>query len=155
MVTKKTAKQAGKGVAAKAVAKKAASARHKAIARGEIGHVNDDTFEAELRRKGLPMLVDFSATWCTPCEWMAKVLRRLGRKLADEVRIVKVDIDESPRLDRAFAHGTVPTLVLFRSGKAAARAVGFDGQTETEEWLREALDAEASRRKGPPTCCCG
>ena len=63
-----------------------------------------------------PVLVDFTATWCGPCKMMKPVLEELHQKMGDSIRIIKVDIDQSPQASAFYNVSSVPTLILFQSG---------------------------------------
>lgn len=84
---------------------------------------DDQTFDDRVIRAGLPVLVDFAATWCGPCKQMEPVLEQFAREVAGKVRVVKVDIDKSRFTAQKYAIRAVPTLVLFR-GLEAGRLPG-------------------------------
>ena len=77
-------------------------------------------FQAEVLESKVPVLVDFSATWCGPCQMLAPVLEELSQ----QVKVVKVDVDENPQLAMAFQVSSIPTVVSFRDGKALKKSVG-------------------------------
>ncbi len=71
-----------------------------------------------------PVLVDFTATWCGPCKMMKPVLDELHQKMGDDVRIIKVDIDQSPQAAAFYNVNSVPTLILFQKGNILWRQSG-------------------------------
>jgi len=71
-----------------------------------------------------PVLVDFSAEWCGPCKMMKPVLQELHTKMGDKVRILKVDIDNSPQVSSYYNVTSVPTLILFQKGNILWRQSG-------------------------------
>ena len=79
---------------------------------------------SELINGDTPVLVDFTATWCGPCKMMKPVLDELHQKMGDSVRIIKIDIDNSPAAAAHFSVQSVPTLILFQKGKILWRQSG-------------------------------
>ena len=71
-----------------------------------------------------PVLVDFTATWCGPCKMMKPVLDELHQKMGDDIRIIKVDIDQSPQASAFYNVNSVPTLILFQKGNILWRQSG-------------------------------
>jgi thioredoxin 1 len=79
---------------------------------------------SELINGDTPVLVDFMAEWCGPCKVMKPALEELHQKMGDVVRIIKIDIDQSPAAASAFHVQAVPTLILFQKGKILWRQSG-------------------------------
>ncbi|MFC0656888.1 thioredoxin [Mongoliitalea lutea] len=78
----------------------------------------------ELINSDQPVLVDFFATWCGPCQMMQPILQDTARQLGDKVKIVKVDVDKNPYASSSFQVRGVPTLILFQGGKVLWRQSG-------------------------------
>ena len=81
-------------------------------------------FEAEVLRSDTPVLLDFWATWCGPCRMIAPVIEEIAKERSD-VKVGKVNVDEEGALATAFGISSIPTIVLVKDGKEAARSVGF------------------------------
>ena len=85
--------------------------------------ITDATFEAETK-EGL-VLVDFWATWCGPCRMQAPILEKLSEELSeDELKILKIDVDENPETARAFGIMSIPTLLFKKDGQAVKQVAG-------------------------------
>ena len=89
-----------------------------------IHHVTDASFEAEVIKADLPVLVDYWAEWCGPCKMIAPILDEVARDYAGKLRVAKVNIDENQETPARFGIRGIPTLMLFKDGKVAATKVG-------------------------------
>jgi len=78
----------------------------------------------ELIKGDIPVLIDFSAEWCGPCKMMTPVLEQLKERMADRVRILKIDVDKNRELAGEYRIQSVPTLMLFQGGKTRWTGVG-------------------------------
>jgi thioredoxin 1 len=79
---------------------------------------------SELINGEKPVLIDFHAVWCGPCKMMKPVLKEVAEKVGDKVRIIKIDVDKNPNLSKKFQIRGVPTIMLFKSGKAVWQRSG-------------------------------
>ncbi len=95
-----------------------------------------ETF-AEILNGDTPVLVDFTASWCGPCKMMKPVLEDLHRRKGDRLRIIKVDIDQSPAAANAYQVQSVPTLLLFQKGKQLWRKSGVVQASSLEKIIDE------------------
>lgn len=82
------------------------------------------SFQDLLEGSHLPILVDFYATWCGPCQMMAPILEEVGANLRDRLQVVKIDTDKYPNLASKYQIEALPTLVLFKDGRPAERIEG-------------------------------
>ena len=94
----------------------------------------------ELINSQTPVLVDFSAEWCGPCKMMGPVLEQLKDKMADKVRILKIDVDSNRELAYKYNIRSVPTLMLFQEGKNKWSGVGL----MTSDYLENVINNNCS-----------
>lgn len=87
--------------------------------------VFSDTFEGEVLNADTPVLVDFWATWCPPCRALAPTIEKIAEQYAGRVKVVKVDTDRAPDISAQYGIQSIPTVMVFRGGKEAARWVGM------------------------------
>ena len=86
---------------------------------------NDLNFEAEVLGSDLPVLVDFTATWCGPCKQLAPIVDQLATELDGRVKVGKLDVDDSPVTAGKYGVRGVPTVMVFNKGQRAAQHVGL------------------------------
>ena len=89
-----------------------------------ILHVSDDSFESEVLKSTVPVLVDFWAEWCGPCKMIAPILEEIVGDYAGKVKIAKLNIDDNPNTPPKFGIRGIPTLMLFKNGEVEATKVG-------------------------------
>jgi thioredoxin 1 len=97
--------------------------------------VTEATFEQEVLQSDKPVIVDFWAEWCGPCHAIAPVLERIAEERSDELRVVKVNIDEEQGLAMRYGIASIPTVVLFKDGEPAAAAIGAQPKQALEKSL--------------------
>ena len=89
-----------------------------------VSDVSDQTFEIEVLRAATPVLVDFWASWCSPCRSLAPTVDRLAEEFGGRLKVVKLDIDESAAMTNRFDIKSIPTLILFKDGSERDRLIG-------------------------------
>ncbi len=102
-------------------------------------HVADADFEEKVVKSSLPVLVDFWASWCGPCRMLAPVLEEVAKKFEGKVTVAKVDVDQNPEAAGKFGVMSIPTLILFKNGRAGDQSVGFVPAASLSEWLTARL----------------
>jgi thioredoxin 1 len=97
--------------------------------------VTESSFEQEVLQSDKPVIVDFWAEWCGPCHAVAPVLDKIADERSNELRLVKVNIDEEPALAQKYGVVSIPTMILFRGGEPAAAAIGAQPKGAIEKSL--------------------
>ncbi len=101
--------------------------------------VDETTFEAEVLSSDKPVLVDFWAPWCGPCRLVSPVVESVGDAHAAKINVAKVNTDENQQLAMRYSIFSIPTLILFKDGREAARLVGYMPQDAMEARLAQFL----------------
>lgn len=86
--------------------------------------IREDNFEEEVLKSKVPVMLDFSATWCGPCKMVAPVVSELAADYMGKAKIAKLDIDESTAIAEKYQVMSVPTLMYFKDGKVVDKIVG-------------------------------
>jgi thioredoxin 1 len=89
-----------------------------------VSQVTDNTFESDVLQSKIPVMVDFWAPWCGPCQSVAKILDELAREYAGQARFVKINVDENPLAPTRYGVRGIPNLILFQNGKVEDQVVG-------------------------------
>ncbi|MEE9356986.1 thioredoxin TrxA [Candidatus Vondammii sp. HM_W22] len=92
--------------------------------REQIVHLTDDSFEADVLKSDLPVLVDYWAEWCGPCKMIAPVLDEIASEYGGKLKIAKLNIDDNPNTPPRYGIRGIPTLMLFKDGEVEATKVG-------------------------------
>lgn len=100
--------------------------------------LGEERFRRHLRHSGIPLLVDFWASWCGPCRIMAPAFEQAATQLEPRMRLVKVSTEEAPRLAAELGIRSIPTLALFAGGREVARQAGAMSARSIVAWATQA-----------------
>jgi len=89
-----------------------------------ISAVSDDTFEEEVIKSELPVLVDFWAAWCAPCQMIAPAVEKIAQDYNGRLKVVKLNVDENMKATVKYSVRSIPTLLLFKQGEIKETVVG-------------------------------
>lgn len=107
----------------------------------EIKEVSENTFQSEVLESDRPVLVDFWAPWCGPCQIMAPVLHAVAMKMGDSLKVVKLNTDENTMTAQRYQILAIPSLLVFKKGEVVERIVGFKPQNQLEDHLKSILSS--------------
>lgn len=105
----------------------------------QIIHVTDTSFEQDVLQSDRPVLLDFWAEWCGPCKAIAPLLEEIAGEYAGKVTIAKMNVDENPKTPMRFNVRSIPTLILFKNGKAEGQKIGAGRKAEFAAFLDSKL----------------
>ena len=101
--------------------------------------VTDGSFESDVLQASEPVLVDFWAEWCGPCKMIGPALEEISTQLDGKLKIVKLNIDDNPSTPQKYGVQAIPTLILFKDGKEAAKKLGALPKGKLLEWIESAI----------------
>ena len=104
-----------------------------------VDKTTDATFEQDVLKASGPVVVDFWAEWCGPCRMIAPALEEIAGSLGDKVKIVKLNVDESPATATKYGIQSIPTLMIFKNGQMASRQIGAAPKQKLEQWITAAM----------------
>ena len=107
---------------------------------GNLTDVTDNNFQAEVLESDKPVLVDFWAPWCGPCRVVAPVLEEIASE-RDDLRIVKLNVDENQQTAANYDVLSIPTMILFKNGQVAKKVIGAYPKKRLESELESELSA--------------
>jgi thioredoxin 1 len=97
------------------------------------------TWENDVLKSNTPVLVDFWAEWCGPCRMVSPILEKLGETMSDQIKIVKLNVDENQELAMTYGIRSIPSLLIFREGKEIGRTVGAATEQTYEKFVQTSL----------------
>ena len=113
----------------------AAARREAREAGGEVLHISDGSFAAEVLQAEGPVLVDYWAEWCGPCKMIAPILDEIAGEYGGRLKVCKLDIDANPSTPPQYGIRGIPTLMLFKDGEVQATKVGALSKSQLAAFL--------------------
>ncbi len=101
--------------------------------------LNDSTFEKEVLKSETPVLVDFWAPWCGPCRILAPVVEEIANSYSGHLKVGKLNVDDNQDTTMAYGIRSIPTLIIFKGGKALDQIIGAVPKSEIERMIKKAL----------------
>jgi thioredoxin 1 len=105
----------------------------------DVREVTDTTWDSDVLKSDLPVLVDFWAPWCGPCRMVAPIVQELSEEYAGKVSFMKMNTDENPMVPSKFGIRSIPSLLIFKGGELKGTVVGFRPKSDLKKRLDEAL----------------
>ena len=100
---------------------------------------NDQNFKTDVLDSKQPVLVDFWAEWCGPCKAIAPSLEELSDKMANKLKIVKINVDENPSISQTYSIRSIPALMIFKDGEKISEKMGALPKSALESWVNETI----------------
>ena len=101
--------------------------------------MTDQSFDQEVLKAEMPVLVDFWAPWCGPCLMAGPVIEELAKKHEGKIKVGKLNVDENPKMSQKYGVMSIPTVTIFNGGKEVKRQIGFPGKEKYQEMIEEVL----------------
>ena len=107
----------------------------------DLVQFTDANFETEVLNSKVPVLVDFFADWCGPCQSLSPIVEELARDYAGRIKIGKVDVDQNQRIAEKFGIASIPTVMFFKTGKNVDKVIGLESKAQLRKRLDKMLAA--------------
>ncbi|RLA82475.1 MAG: thioredoxin [Deltaproteobacteria bacterium] len=101
--------------------------------------LTDENFDKEVGQSDVPVLVDFWASWCGPCQILAPVIEKIAEEYKGKCKVAKLNVDDNPNITMRFGIRSIPTLILFKDGQVVDKIVGAVSKDVIENLIKKAL----------------
>lgn len=105
------------------------------MASPNVINISDADFQAQVLESDVPVVLDFTAVWCSPCRAIAPLLDQVADANKGKLKVCKIDIDANEKTPLTYGVQSIPTLIVFRGGQVAARHVGALSKAKLDSWL--------------------
>lgn len=103
--------------------------------------VSDQNFDTEVTRSAIPVLVDFWATWCNPCQMQMPILEEVAKEFEGKVKVAILNVDDNPQTASKYGIMSIPTLIIFNEGNTAKQMIGVQSKETLVEEINKVLGA--------------
>lgn len=109
--------------------------------------LNDQNFDEEIKKAEKPILADFWASWCMPCNMLTPVLEKVAKSYEDKIILAKINLDEAKVTAQKLGIDRIPAVILFKEGKPVSGFIGVRGEKEISEWLGKMMGEENQKEE--------
>ena len=102
-------------------------------------HTTNNSWDNDVTKSNLPVLVDFWAEWCGPCRMVGPAVEQLSQTMSDKIKVAKINVDENQEIAIRYGVRSIPSLLLFKGGKEIARTVGAAPKEVYQKFIEESL----------------
>ena len=102
-----------------------------------VGEVTDSTFEKEVVKSEIPVIVDFWAEWCMPCKVMVPLVGEIAKEFDGKIKVVKINVDDNTKIATDLGVMNIPSLIFFKDGREMGRVVGVVSKKELHKKIEE------------------
>lgn len=105
-----------------------------------MNQINSVDFKTQVLDSPVPVLVDFFAVWCGPCQMQTPVLEELSGTWSDKIKIVKIDVDQNQEIAGQYGVMSIPTIIIFKTGQPINQLIGFQSKEKLEGIFKELMN---------------